>query len=470
MAASPPPVLWTPSQLPAVKGWYKADIIGGCDNGSPISSWVDCSGNGNHGTNSGNNPDLSTAALNGLNVVQFTAANSDAFDLPSGMVSAFTEGSAFFVAKANSETVFSGPPVGSFGTSGIGEAYAYVDGHAYVGFLSTTRPDLGDPGAISTWHIGSFQSKTSDYRAAFNGVDYYTNTSNVVGAQTGAVHLGVSGNYFDGQIAEVIICNSFLTTTDRQNVEGYLAWKWGLQASLPVGHPWVDSPPPASLTFTTAFSMTADAGTFTFTGQSAALEQGYDLPAANATFTYSGQAALLERGYVMAAAQATFSYAGQAALLERGYNLVAGQTTFSYTGQAAILALGRALAAAAGSFGYSGQAVNLVRSIVSQASSGAFTYSGQIALLTLARILTAGPGTYSYTGFAAAASLALSHGAAVFTYVGQDAELRVVIIASGLIMTFDGLTFVPREIKAWNGAAWVTRPLKVWNGSAWLSS
>jgi hypothetical protein len=35
------------------------------------------------------------------------------------------------------------------------------------------------------------------------------------------------------QINEVIVYNSFLTIDQRQQVEGYLAWKWGLRSSLP---------------------------------------------------------------------------------------------------------------------------------------------------------------------------------------------------------------------------------------------
>jgi hypothetical protein len=44
--------------------------------------------------------------------------------------------------------------------------------------------------------------------------------------------------YWNGFIAEIIIYNSVLTTTQRQQVEGYLAWKWGIQSSLPVAHPY----------------------------------------------------------------------------------------------------------------------------------------------------------------------------------------------------------------------------------------
>ena len=41
-----------------------------------------------------------------------------------------------------------------------------------------------------------------------------------------------------GDLAEVIIFNSALSTSDRQKVEGYLAWKWGIQSTLPTGHPY----------------------------------------------------------------------------------------------------------------------------------------------------------------------------------------------------------------------------------------
>jgi hypothetical protein len=50
----------------------------------------------------------------------------------------------------------------------------------------------------------------------------------------------IGGGYrsLNGFINEVLIYNSVLTTTQRQQIEGYLAYKWGLQASLPAGHPY----------------------------------------------------------------------------------------------------------------------------------------------------------------------------------------------------------------------------------------
>jgi hypothetical protein len=44
---------------------------------------------------------------------------------------------------------------------------------------------------------------------------------------------------FQGQIAEVLFFSRTLVDSERQLIEGYLAWKWGLQASLPAGHPYL---------------------------------------------------------------------------------------------------------------------------------------------------------------------------------------------------------------------------------------
>ncbi len=49
---------------------------------------------------------------------------------------------------------------------------------------------------------------------------------------------GVNANFYGGTMREVIFYGSVLTTFQRQQVEGYLAWKWGLQDNLPSNHPY----------------------------------------------------------------------------------------------------------------------------------------------------------------------------------------------------------------------------------------
>lgn len=45
-----------------------------------------------------------------------------------------------------------------------------------------------------------------------------------------------------GAIAEIIVYNAELSAAQREQVEGYLAWKWDLQTSLPIGHPYRNIP------------------------------------------------------------------------------------------------------------------------------------------------------------------------------------------------------------------------------------
>jgi hypothetical protein len=47
-------------------------------------------------------------------------------------------------------------------------------------------------------------------------------------------------------IYEMVGFNTQLSTAEQQQVEGYLAWKWGLQTSLPTNHPYYNSPPTKS--------------------------------------------------------------------------------------------------------------------------------------------------------------------------------------------------------------------------------
>jgi len=44
----------------------------------------------------------------------------------------------------------------------------------------------------------------------------------------------------DGYFAEIV---GFADNSKQEIIEGYLAWKWGLVANLPAGHPYKNSAP-----------------------------------------------------------------------------------------------------------------------------------------------------------------------------------------------------------------------------------
>jgi uncharacterized protein (DUF2147 family) len=59
---------------------------------------------------------------------------------------------------------------------------------------------------------------------------------------------GIAGNlWFNGDISEIIFTDDTLTTEDHQKVEGYLAWKYGLQSSLTPSHPYASTQPSSSI-------------------------------------------------------------------------------------------------------------------------------------------------------------------------------------------------------------------------------
>ena len=98
----------------------------------------------------------------------------------------------------------------------------------------------------------------------YNGilqVDTSTGTSAFSGAGTTKIGAGLT-TFFAGTIYEVICYNSVLSSSQRQQVEGYLAWKWNLTASFPI--PLVSSP--TNITGCVLWLDAADSSSITLSG------------------------------------------------------------------------------------------------------------------------------------------------------------------------------------------------------------
>lgn len=77
---------------------------------------------------------------------------------------------------------------------------------------------------------GTAQNTKTGTTAPFTGLSIggiYTNSGTQTTSQT-----------WSGYVAEIIVYDSALSDSDRQQVEGYLAKKWGIQSSLPATHPY----------------------------------------------------------------------------------------------------------------------------------------------------------------------------------------------------------------------------------------
>jgi hypothetical protein len=67
-----------------------------------------------------------------------------------------------------------------------------------------------------------------------------------VGGAAGTMSGGASdcgSDHFQGAIHSIAEYSSIFSIDDRQRVEGILCWQFGTQNTLPVGHPYRNSPP-----------------------------------------------------------------------------------------------------------------------------------------------------------------------------------------------------------------------------------
>jgi hypothetical protein len=91
--------------------------------------------------------------------------------------------------------------------------------------------------------LNGTQGGTSIPTSIFNNTTLLNGSINFTGTTVLQLSSSFNGRYLTGFIQEVLIYNSVLTGTQRQELEGYLAWKWGLQKSLPGSHPFFNFPP-----------------------------------------------------------------------------------------------------------------------------------------------------------------------------------------------------------------------------------
>jgi hypothetical protein len=89
---------------------------------------------------------------------------------------------------------------------------------------------------------------TGSQRTIFlNGTSVATQalTTNLLNTASGRIGFNNfdARTYYSGNIREIIFTKPSIDGFLRQQTEGYLAWKWGLQANLPASHPFKNAPP-----------------------------------------------------------------------------------------------------------------------------------------------------------------------------------------------------------------------------------
>ena len=116
----------------------------------------------------------------------------------------------------------------------------FVNGTTYIIAFSNNYYSNNSTGNQTLTHYqnGSLLG-TFSYPTSSTTNNYQTGLTTSIGGR-GASATTYS-EYSAGNFMEVLLYKNGVTQTDRQSIEGYLAWKWGLQANLPTTHPYYSS-------------------------------------------------------------------------------------------------------------------------------------------------------------------------------------------------------------------------------------
>ena len=226
-------------------------------NGGAVQQWNDKSGNNRHFSNGtlANRPTLNSTAINGKPALVFDGSN-DSLGASSAVIPTTHSLFVLFVPTIENST---GSLIGQWEAGQTGRylwntnqncGTATTSGRVNI-FNSTTTQGSCQIGVAATdtsitnapTIIESICTTGSEsWKLLQNGTEYEsaTITSVYQGINTALGTTSASGTtqYYDGQIAEVVLTASAVSTDTRQRIEGYLAHKWGLTANLPSDHPY----------------------------------------------------------------------------------------------------------------------------------------------------------------------------------------------------------------------------------------
>ena len=222
-----------------------------------LTTWVDKSGNNNSTTGSTGTPQWSPVGANSRPAVTFNGTSGQ-FSIPLVV----SQDWSVFIIIATTQSPAStggqwwagngifdaevGGTANDFGMSLYGSKFAVGLGN----LAATTDTTIFSTSDINTGAFFLCESLRTQSTGAIsiliNGSQQASGTGATAQRNTSRITLGsiqTNGGYLGGSISEIVCYSRVLSTVERQQVEGYFAWKWGLKSQLGPGHPFFFIPP-----------------------------------------------------------------------------------------------------------------------------------------------------------------------------------------------------------------------------------
>ena len=242
--------VFRPPQVGGLVAWFDASDPSSVQ-GNPVTQWNDKSGSGNNAAAGAGTGPSYTRDPQGRPCMSFTGTQwlESAATVPATTHSliavhapTYTNGSDGSGAYGGNASLFRFQTiVGSY----IVFPY-YVNGpRGYItsfglGAGDTTLLDNSVAGTASIINANIAPTSQIIYK---NGTQQATQATTLTSGTSPSLTIGryTPGlfEYYQGYVYEMIVYSTSLTQTQRQSIEGYLGWKWGLQASLSNAHPYL---------------------------------------------------------------------------------------------------------------------------------------------------------------------------------------------------------------------------------------
>ena len=241
-----PAPLWTPAELTTALWLDASDATTISESGGYVSQWDDKSGNGNNAfqTLASSQPQTGVDTIGGLNALSF---NLDLLLLdPLVDFSQYKSQELFAVTQANNDgrnkiffSQFPGGFLHRYNATPMDIDFVALGG---IGNVATPQNSLTNDLIYSAY------ANPSEIAVKISQAASYTTLSIPYPLANSSAQVGIGGRsdnqtLFNGKIGELVFVPSSLSVSDRYRMEGYLAWKWGLESLLHVGHPYKSQPP-----------------------------------------------------------------------------------------------------------------------------------------------------------------------------------------------------------------------------------
>jgi hypothetical protein len=248
---------------PSVTGnvlWLRADI--GVTGTTEVTNWEDQSNSALNAINTGTGPvklgdGTATDGINFNPTIQFTEASSQDLEITGGGVlgNSTTYDNIWVYAVSASNSATNASFVFSNAVSGGAVEFQVPTTTSLFSFDNATGTALtaawgGAAGEYRLWNAGSSSGTSTPsgtnkalYR---NGLQFATNntgngvqfTSNNSSSFIGSDNTGA--NFFDGEIAEIMVFTNVPSSAEQQKIQSYLAIKYGITLSQTLNDPNID--------------------------------------------------------------------------------------------------------------------------------------------------------------------------------------------------------------------------------------